>query len=95
MSKSIFQATLYDQDVPDAGAETKYNEESGDSSCYSEGEDPPLESSRAEDCKRGSIYGNWMYRHSWSTNKVYVHNTTLPCPLAERCGCPCKAKLEE
>ena len=38
---------------------------------------------RHYDCKRGSIYGNWMYRHSWSNNKVYVHNTTLPCPLAE------------
>ena len=55
MSKSIFQATLYDQDVPDAGAETKDNEESGDSSCYSEGEDPPSESSRAEGQPRAAM----------------------------------------
>ena len=36
-----------------------------------------------------------MYLHSWSTNKGYVHNTTYQCPLLERCGCPCVAKIEE
>ena len=43
----------------------------------------------------GNIYCDWMYHHSWSTNKGYVHNTTLLCPLVERCGCPCEAKIEE
>ena len=50
---------------------------------------------RHYDCKRGNMYGDWMYRHTWSTNKGYMQNTTLLCPLVERCGCPCEAKIEE
>ena len=50
---------------------------------------------RHYDRKRGNIYGDWMYRHTWSTNKGYMQNTTLLCPLVERCGCPCEAKIEE
>ena len=50
---------------------------------------------RHYDRKRGNIYGNWMYRHSWSTNKGYIQNATLLCPLVERCGYPCEAKIEE
>ena len=36
-----------------------------------------------------------MHRHSWSTNKGYMQNTTLLCPLVQRCGCPREAKLEK
>ena len=50
---------------------------------------------RHYDRKRGNIYGDWMYCHSWSTNKGYRQNITLLYPLVERCGCPCKAKIEE
>ena len=50
---------------------------------------------RHYDRKRGNIYGDWMYHHSWSTNKGYMQNTTLLCPLVERCGCSCEAKIEE
>ena len=32
------------------------------------------------DRKRGNIYGDWTYRHSWNTNNGYIHNTTLLCP---------------
>ena len=52
MSKRIFQATLSDPDVPDAGAETKDDEEpgkSGDSSSDSDGEQSPLKSSKANE----------------------------------------------
>ena len=50
---------------------------------------------RLYDCKRGNIYGNWMYRHSWSTHNGTIINTTLLCPLVERCCCPCEAKIVE
>ena len=45
------------------------------------------------DCKRGDIYGDWMYRHSCSTHKGSIINTKLLCPLVERCGCPCEPEL--
>ena len=35
------------------------------------------------------------YRHSWSTQDGTIINTTLLCPLVERCGCPCEAKIVE
>ena len=50
---------------------------------------------RHYDRTRGKNNGNSMYLHGWSTNKGYVHNTTHLCPLVERCGCPCEAKIEE
>ena len=50
---------------------------------------------RHYDRKRGNIYGDWMYRHTWSTKKGYMQNNTLLCHLVERCGCPCEAKIEE
>ena len=50
---------------------------------------------RHYDSKRGNIYCDWMYRHTWSANKGYMQNTTPLCPLVERCGCPCEAKIEE
>ena len=36
-----------------------------------------------------------MYRTSSTTCKGAVNNTSLQCPLVERCGCPCVAKIEE
>ena len=36
-----------------------------------------------------------MHCHNWSTNKSYMQNTMLVCPLVERCGWPCEAKIEE
>ena len=50
---------------------------------------------RHQDCKKGDIYGDWMYRTSWTTCKGAVSNTSLLCPLVERCGCPCEAKIVE
>ena len=50
---------------------------------------------RHYDSKRGDMYGDWMYRHSWSTHKGSIINTTLLCPLVERCGRPCEAKIVE
>ena len=47
---------------------------------------------RHYDCKIGNIYCDWMYRHNWNTNKGYMQNTTLLCPLVERCGCPLRSK---
>ena len=180
MSKRIFQDTLSDPDVPDAGAEIEDDVEpgkSGDSASDSEGQQSPLKSLNAEgqtgeateedsasdaddqqtppdrlalpkrgdriapgngknkiggsvqitlmpggrimafiradlaglnkkagitflpplhnDCKRGNILCDWMCSHSWITNKGYMQKTTLLCPLVERCGCPCEAKIEE
>ena len=50
---------------------------------------------RHQDRKKGDIYGDWMYRTAWTTCKGAVNNTSLQCPLVERCGCPCEAKIEE
>ena len=50
---------------------------------------------RHYDSKRGDIYWDWMYRHCWSTHKGSIINTTLLCPLVERCCCPCDAKIVE
>ena len=36
-----------------------------------------------------------MYRHSWSTYKSAIINTTPLCNLVERCCCPCEAKIVE
>ena len=50
MSKLIFQATLSDPDIIDAGAETKDDKKPGksrDSSSDSDGEPSPLKSSKA------------------------------------------------
>ena len=52
MSKRIFQASLSDSGIPDAGAETADDEEpgkSGDSSSDSGGRQSPLKSSKAEE----------------------------------------------
>ena len=50
---------------------------------------------RHYDRKRGNILCNRMYSHTWSTNKGYMQNIALLCPLVEHCGCPCEAKIEE
>ena len=44
---------------------------------------------RHYDRKRGNIYGDWMYRNSWSTHKDAIINTTL------LCGRPCEAEIVE
>ena len=50
---------------------------------------------RHYDRKLGNIYGDWTYRHSWSTLKGTIINTTLLCPLVEGYTCPCEAKIVE
>ena len=51
--------------------------------------------SRHRDRKKGNMYGDCMYRHSWSTGKGAIRFTSLLCPLVQRCGCACEVKIEE
>ena len=43
--------------------------------------------------KRGNMYGDWMYQHSWSTHKGTIINTTLLCPLLSAAAVLVKPKL--
>ena len=50
---------------------------------------------RHQDRKKGDIHWDWMYHTSLTTCKGAGNNTSLPCPLVERCGCPSKAQIKE
>ena len=44
---------------------------------------------------RKNIYGVFQLRRTWTTNKNFVTNTILSCPLRDRCNCQCQAKIIE
>ena len=44
---------------------------------------------------RNDKYGDWVYRHPWTTKKGVVSNTILDCPYRMRCGCLCQSKIVE
>ena len=44
---------------------------------------------------RTNLYGNFQFRRKWESNGGKVLNTILSCPLRNRCGCQCQAKIVE
>ena len=48
---------------------------------------------RHTDRKQGDLYGDWILRRQWTTNKRSILNTIVQCPLVKRCGCPCQVKI--
>ena len=48
---------------------------------------------RHTDRKQGDLYGDWILRRQWTTNKGSILNTIVQCPLVKRCGCPCQVKI--
>ena len=42
---------------------------------------------------RNNKYGDFQYRRQWESNNGRVVNNLAVCPLKDRCGCPCEAKI--
>ena len=44
---------------------------------------------RHTDRKQGELYGDWIFRRQWTSNKGSILNTIVQCPLVKRWSCPC------
>ena len=42
---------------------------------------------------RVNKYGDFQFRHKWQSSKGKVMNDSASCPLKDRCGCECEAKI--
>jgi len=42
---------------------------------------------------RVNKYGDFQFRHKWQSSQGKVMNDSASCPLKDRCGCECEAKI--
>ena len=62
-------------------------------SCRSSTSRYSFRSSAHQSQARRSLYGDWILRRHWTTNKGSILNTIVQCPLERRCTCSCQVKI--
>jgi hypothetical protein len=55
--------------------------------------DAGLTTIRGSHKDRKSLYGDFQFRREWFSHKGLIHNMVGSCPMRDRCGCQCEAKI--